>query len=107
MAMILVLQLAGMAAVSVAVLLWLLSIPLCAGMLLQLIFTIFSRNSRVLYLPSILGGCGTVLSILFLRETIPVFYLGIYWIIYFLCLWLVWLAVTQIQKAAARWKSSR
>ena len=107
MAMILVLQLAGIAAVSVAVLLWLISIPLCVGMLLQLIFTLAGRNSWTLYLPAILAGCGAVLSIFFLRETIPMLYLGLYWLIYYLCLWLVWLVVTQIQKSIARWRASR
>lgn len=107
MAMILVFQLLGLAAVSMVLFLWIISIPICVGMLLQLIFTIVSRNSWVFYLPAILGGCEAVLSVLFLRETFPVLYIGIYWIIYFFCLWLVWLAVTQIQKAIVRWRSNR
>ena len=105
MAMMGVMWLAGLAAVSFALFLWILSIPICIGAVLQLILSVVAIKPWVLFIPAILGAIGLVLCLLFLVPTFSIGSILIYWLIYFVCLWLVWLIVTQIKQAVIRWRS--
>lgn len=82
---------------------FILSVPLCVGIVLQLLLTVFGQAGWVRCVPAGLGVLGLAGSLgCFLPELSPIAIL-VYWGIYFLALWLTWLIVTQIKKAAAKW----
>lgn len=77
--------------------------PFCAGIVLQLLLTVFGQKKWVLYVPAGLGALGLAGSLLWLLGDVPFTVLLVYWGIYFLALWITWLVVTQIKQAAAKW----
>ena len=85
----------------------LLAVPLGLGACLQLIFCIVAQNKWVVWVPSVLGGAGLTASLIWLLEEIPLNGILIYWAIYFICLWLVWLIISQIKKAITKWRTER
>lgn len=84
---------------------FMVTVPLCLGAGLQLIFSIFSKKRWILLLPAILGAVGVVLSLVYLLEVVGLTALVIYWAVYYLCIWLVWLIVTQIKGDVLRWRT--
>ena len=81
---------------------FMVTVPLCLGAGLQLIF---SKKRWILLLPAILGAVGVVLSLVYLLEVVGLTALVIYWAVYYLCIWFVWLIVTQIKEAILRWRA--
>lgn len=49
---------------------FMVTVPLCLGAGLQLIFSIFSKKRWILLLPAILGAAGVVLSLVYLLEVV-------------------------------------
>lgn len=80
-----------------------LSIPFCIGMFLQLLLTIFGQKRWVRCVPAGLGVLGLAGSLACFLAELSLTVILAYWGIYFLVLWLTWLIVTQIKKAAAKW----
>ena len=85
----------------------LLAVPLGLGAFLQLIFCIVAQEKWVVWMPAVLGGAGLAASLIWLLEVISLKGISIYWVIYFVCLWLVWLIVDQIKKAIKKWQMER
>lgn len=81
-----------------------LTVPFCVGVFLQAVLCVFGQDKWVIFVPAALGIAGLICSIVFFLGTIPLMGILIYWSLFFLCLWLVWLVIRQIQKAVARWR---
>ncbi len=78
--------------------LFLLAAPFCVGAFLQLVFSIVAKGDFVVWIPAGLGMLGLVASLVWLLELLSVPAILIYWGVYFLCMWLIWLAVSKIKK---------
>ena len=81
-----------------AMALFILTAPFCIGGFLQLILTIIGEKVWVMCVPAGLGVLGLIGSLIGLLGDIPLVGILIYWGIYFLCIWVIWLVVTQIKK---------
>lgn len=92
----------GLMAVYGVIVLVILSVPFCVGMFLQLVLTVFGQKHWVLWVPTGLGALGLAGSLAFFLPDVPVSYILVYWVLYFLALWLTWLVVDQIKKFIAR-----
>ena len=85
-----------------AMALFVLTAPICIGGFLQLVLTIVAEKIWVMCVPAGLGVLGLIASLIGLLGTIPLVGILIYWGIYFLCMWVIWLVVTQIKKYIAK-----
>ena len=85
-----------------AMALFVLAALFCIGGFLQLVLTIVGDKVWVMCVPAGLGVLGLIGSLIGLLDNIPLVGILIYWGIYFLCIWVIWLVVTQVKKYIRR-----
>lgn len=85
----------------------LLGAPFWVGVTLQVIVTAVTEKRFPLCLPAVLGGVCAVGYFFLFRGVIPLWFQGIYWAVFYLCLWLAWLVVDKLRAAVLRWLGRR
>lgn len=84
--------------------LFVLAVPFCVGIFLQVLLCVFGQSMWLLLVPPGLGVMGLICSLVFLLDDIPLVGILIYWDLFFLSLWVVWLVISQLRKALVRWR---
>ena len=82
-----------------AVAIFVLSLPFWVGGLLQLALTAFCRKKIVLAIPAVLGVVGVIASAVKLVPAVGIAPVAVYWLLYFVEILLIFMAVYFIKRA--------
>jgi len=85
----------------------LLAAPFWVGVTLQAILTAVTERRFPLCVPAVLGGVWAVGYSLLFRGLIPLWFQGIYWAVFYLCLWLTYVIVGKLKALVMGWLGRR
>ncbi len=84
-----------------------LCLPFWIGVGLQVILTAVTERKTWLALPAALGAACAAGYLVWLGELVPLWFLAIYWMTYFLCLWLARWLVGKLRGLVLNWMGRR